>query len=298
MYVRSGYFIGGIIMRKTSQRKLSLLLVLFLVLPLVIGIAYADNGPKPSITIEVINCPVDDYCIALLRDDNAGGNWRDGLLNSDKIKNNAALSKIVNYNEGGWKMHVSPVGDNYHQSDSSGTYEFGYSVPKRFRVILVAANGNIFLSDPIEKVKYNAVFEYNAASGEIREIYSKGILNYVKNFFFCYVLTLIVEGILLSVFGLSTRKNRIHFLIINTVTQLLLNAYLIYSDWTGGIGGLGFWVCYLFAEVLIFFIEAAYYVITLRKKDGSKAPARCAVYALTANALSFFIGFFYYVFTF
>lgn len=308
MYEQSGFHIGGIIMRKASQRKLSLLLVLFLVMPLVIGIAYADMGPKPSITIEVINCPVDNYYIALLRDDNSGGNWLDGLQNSDEVKNNAALSKIVNYNEGGWKMHVPPVGDSYHSSSSSGTYVFGYSVPKRFRVILVASNGNIFLSDPIEKVKFNAVFEYNAASGEIKEIYSRGVLNYVKNFFCCYVLTLAIEGITLVVFGLSTKKNRIHFLIINTVTQLLLNAVLIYRDWTGGIRGTDFWftyllaedfwLTYLLAEVLILAIETGYYVITLRKKDGTKSPARSALYALTANLLSLFIGYVYYVITF
>lgn len=279
-------------MSKTNHQKISLLLVLFLVMPLVIGIAYADMGPKPSITINVTNAPA-DYYIGLLQDDDVGGNFLEGVKNKEEVKNNAALETLVNYEHDGWKLHVSPVGDAYYHSTSPGTYEFGYSVPNRFRVILVTTSGTVYLSDPITKNRYNAVFDYKASSGEIKEVYSQSILNYIKNFLICYVLTLIVEGIILSLFGLSTKKNRIHFLIINTVTQLILNVVLICTDRPGG---LDFWFSYFCCELGILLVEAVYYAIMLRKKDGTKKPLRSILYALTANLASVAVGFFYYTF--
>ena len=101
-----------------------------------------------------------------------------------------------------------------------------------------------------------------------------------------------MEGITLCCFGLSTRRNWVRFLIINTLTQLMLNASLILSDWNRGTGGIEFWGNYLCAEALILLIEAVYYAIVLRKKDGTKKTSRNIAYAITANLLSTAIGFF------
>ncbi|MBO4652911.1 MAG: hypothetical protein J5649_06305 [Lachnospiraceae bacterium] len=274
-------------MGRTNHRKMYLLL-LFLLLPLVINVAFADHGPKPSITVNVRNGP-EGYYIGLLQQDDAGDYRRESLLESDVVQSDEELKKLVSYQSDGWMLYVNPVSDPYYRSNSD-THTFDYMVPSYFRVILVGFDGTVYLSDPIERKAFNAVFDYDVATGKITEDHSESIRHYALNSLLCYIITLLIEGLILWWNDLGQKKNWLHFLIINTLTQILLNGCLVYYDWLGN-SGYGMIVLFFILELAIFLIEAAYYAFFLRTEDGTKRPSVGVKYAIAANLASMIGGF-------
>lgn len=209
---------------KTARKTIfGMLLVLGLLLPVLMNVSKADNGPKPSITINVKNGPA-AYYIAL----------RGSVANFDDIaklqksrlkekypdeKEQQAIDKIFS-----WGIHITPVGTSCYRGGGSGSYRFGYMVPKTFCVVMVTLDGDVIISDDVTKERYNAVFDYDVSTGELRELIKDGRMLYAKGAAICYILTLIFEAILLFPFGLASKKsNWLHFLIANTVTQIILN---------------------------------------------------------------------------
>ena len=276
-------------MGRTNHRKMYLLL-LCLLLPFVINVAFADHGPKPSITIHVQNGP-DGYYIGLLEPDSEPGYFLKGLRDYYKETADEELKTLLYYEKDGWYLHVPPVSDAYHRSNSDSSFEFGYMVPSTFRVIIVSYDGTVYLSDSIQKKAFNAVFDYDVATGKITENNSESIRHYVKNALLCYIITLLIEGLILWWNDLGTKKNWVHFLIINTLTQVLLNGSLAHYDWAHD-DTIGMIFLFFSLELAIFLLEAMYYSFFLRKKDGTKDRSLCKKYAVAANLASMIGGFF------
>ena len=205
---------------KTAHKTIfGMLLILGLLLPVLMNVSKADNGPKPSITINVKNGP-QAYYIAL----------RGSVANFDDIakrqksrlkekypdeKEQQAIDKIFS-----WGIHITPVGTSCYRGGGSGSYRFGYKVPKTFCVVMVTLDGDVIISDDVTKERYNAVFEYDVSTGELRELIKDSRMLYAKGAASCYILTLLLEGILLIPFGFASKKrNWMHFLIANSVFQ-------------------------------------------------------------------------------
>ena len=277
---------------KTARKTIfGLLLILCLMLPLFANVSKADMGPKPSITVKVKNAPA-EYYIAL-----SGGSGHGHRAENEKSrlkeenpgeKEHQAIDKIFSLG-----IHITPVGKSCYRSGGT-TYRFGYRVPKTFEVVIVSLDGEVYRSNTVKKERYNAVFEYDVSTGEIHEIIKESRMLYVSGAIGCYLLTLICEGLLLIAFGFAAKKkNWIHFLIANTVTQILLNVYLVNNITERMTTGFAM-LCFLFIEFVIFIIEAVYYKITLRRKDedkeGEKARGLTTLYALAANFTSFLVG--------
>ncbi len=276
-------------MGRTNHRKMYLLL-LCLLLPFAINVAFADHGPKPSITIHVQNGP-DGYYIGLLEPDSEPGHFLEELRDYHKETVDEELKTLLYYEKDGWYLHVPPVSDAYHRSSPGTTsYEFGYMVPSYFRVILVEADGTVHLSDPVKKSAFNAVFDYDVTTGTINENLVEGRLHYFFYVLFCYGLTLLLEGLVLRWIGLAQKRNKKHFLIINTLTQILLNAGLIYFD-SNHESTLVLIIAFFVLELLVFLIESVYYAIFLRMPDGTRKTSTSVLYAIGANALSMIGGF-------
>ena len=268
-----------------------LLLILGLLLPVLMNVSKADNGPKPSITINVKNGP-QAYYIALR---GSGGSGHDHHWEYEKSrlkenypgeKEHQAIDKIFSLG-----IHITPVGTSCYRGGGSGSYRFGYMVPKTFCVVMVTLDGDVIISDDVTKERYNAVFEYDVSTGELRELIKDGRMLYAKGAVSCYILTLLLEGILLIPFGFaSKKKNWIHFLIANTVTQIILNVYLVNNVTDHMTKGIAF-THFFFIELVIFIIEAVYYGITLREKNGDDVEGGKVVgYAFIANLASLVIG--------
>ncbi len=273
---------------ETARKKtFGMLLVLCLLLTAFMNVSKADSGPKPSIMVKVKNAP-DDYYIAL-----SGEGFRDMLeYQKNRLKEenpgekeHQAIDTIF-----GLEIHITPIGVSCYRGSGSESITFGYMVPTDFHVIIVTLDGEIYQSNDVTRKRYNAVFEYDVSTGEIHELLGEGGKIYALGAVSCYILTLIFEGIMLITFGFaSKKKNWMHFFIANTVTQIILNLYLVFnvSDYdTTFIAFLHF----LLIEIIIFIIEAVYYLITLRKKDGARARVKAVVYAAVANLTSLIMG--------
>lgn len=276
---------------KTARKTIfGMLLILGLLLPVFMNVSKADHGPKPSITINVKNGPAAGF-IALLEE---GGNRENSFAEREEARmkekhpgerEQQALETLFHYSSTGYCIHVPPSGSYCFKVAPSGSYRFTYMVPTRFRVIIVTLEGQVILSNPVTKNKYNAVFDYDAATGEITESKEKSQHDYVVNVITCYILTIIIEAIFFAWFELSSSKNWLRFWAINTVTQVLLNIYLLNAPkGNGGLIGL------ILAEIIICAIEAAFYCMTLRRWDKKISPRVCIWYAVVANAASFLLG--------
>ena len=268
-----------------------ILLILCLILPFFVRNTKADNGPKPSITIRVKNAP-QDYFIAL------SGGGSDSRDRNEKIKLKEANpgekeSKAIDllFTLG---VHTTPVGKSCYRS-SGITYTFGYMVPKNFHVILVTLDGEVFTSNDVTKVRFNAVFDYDVSTGELVEQIEDGRKRFAANIIVNYLLTLLLEGLILFAFGYASKKaNWIHFLIANTVTQALLNVYLA-CNITDGMASLYIMMDFFFIEFVIFLMEGIYYAATLRGKDDAKDGKLSFLYAAVANLFSLTVGALVYI---
>ena len=87
--------------------------------------------------------------------------------------------------------------------------------------------------------------------------------------------TLLIEGIILLLFRFSLRKNWAPFIVVNTVTQVALYAFIIFIS-----------MDYRPFEIVIAAAEALLYAKLLKEHS----VARRIAYALTANTASFVSG--------
>ena len=80
-------------------------------------------------------------------------------------------------------------------------------------------------------------------------------------------------------------------LITNVITQVILNVFLNLVNYTSG--SLAFILMYINAEIIVFVIEAVIYAGILPEPAEGEKPKRgkAVLYALTANAVSFALGF-------
>ena len=273
---------------ETARKTIfGMLLVLGLILPMLTNESKADVGPKRTITINVKNAP-QEYYIALYED---GTSFRDERYISELKEKHAgekehqAIDRIF-----GLKIRTSPDGDCCYRGSGSGSYRFWRSVPVKFSVVIVTLDGEIYQSNVVTKRKFNAVFEYDVSTGEIHELLPDSRKVYALSAASCYILTLILEGIVFIAFSFEARKkNWIHFFIANTVTQIILNLFVVYVI-SGSMTTFLAFMCYLGIEYVILVAEAIYYYAALRKKDGTRAGRLGVWYAAAANLTSLVVG--------
>ena len=275
---------------KIRSGKIKLIISLF-TFALVFGLSStsvrADMGPKPSITLTVINeGDSGNYYVALLEK-------RDGVLDEEsKLK----LDKEVNeenveeyldaFRYDGWCFHKTSVGGYLFEKNKDGIYDFIYMVPNPFRVVLIDKDGNVHVSDVITKKEYNAECTYDVSSGEVTEQYGDKVVRRIVYIAACYVFTLIIEFIFLLIFGYPLiKKNVISFIIANTLTNLTYSCFLISGPISLPVLFLSFVL-----EILIIIIEAVVYIIVLENREGKHPRLRSFFYALTANVVSSFMS--------
>lgn len=95
------------------------------------------------------------------------------------------------------------------------------------------------------------------------------------------ILTLLIEGLIFFAFGYRNKVSWIAFVVINLITQGVLNALL-----TGPNLG-SYWIFGFFLyEIIIFIVEITAFALILKEHKKGRAVH----YALTANFASLFLG--------
>lgn len=291
-------------MKRRSMRALLFALLASLALT---TFALADTGPKPQIIVRVTNAPEELYYLDLL----AEGEWDesgsfDGIEWSYTGEEAAALDEalLALLRESvpeGWHACVAegstgaPMwGDLYpeqFEADGTALHTFGYhGVPDSYRILMVTASGEVFLSDTLtrEVLQTTATVRWDGAASTVST--PAPAAGYALQFIATLLPTLLIEGLLLLLFGYSWKENRKAFFLVNLITQGLLSAFFAFEIVQNGAG---FWTYYLFllpAELVVLLIECYLYSARVLLKGHSKK--RAALYAVTANVASALLGYF------
>ena len=271
--------------------------------------ALADSGPKPQLTVRVKNAPQEPYYLDLL----AEGDWdAEDMDSNDGIEQNyygkedtldPDLLALLRENvPEGWHACVAqgttgaPIqGELYSEStDASGNalHVFGYhGVPSTYRIILVTQSGKVWLSEALErKVLQSSVTVHWADDAESTTVtVPSTIIGYLLQFLATFVPTLLIEGILLLLFQYSWRQNWKAFLFVNLVTQGLLAVASSSFTAHSGVSGWYLFCFFLPAELVVMLVEVFLYAG--RGLLTGHSRGRAALYAVTANFASAFLGY-------
>lgn len=158
-------------------------------------------------------------------------------------------------------------------------------VPDTYRVIVVTKSGESWVSEPLTHHALQCSSKVNWAE---KTLTAPPIwVGYVLQFLATCVPTLVIEALILLLYGYKWKTSWKPFLSVNLVTQ---GALALHFSATLVRHGFGFWYLFLFvpAEVAIAVAEALLYRRFLTEQGKGLAVA----YGLTSNAVSAVLGFF------
>lgn len=263
--------------------------VLLLCLLCLVPTAYADIGPKPEVTITVVNAPEGVLYLDLLAQ---GEPMDQPYSNSNGECDPALLDNLRSLEGDGWVLAYTtgtkgpPVfGDVRPRED--GTWRFSYvGLPETFRVAAATAD-----EAKAAEVSYtrdfvdNIVYDWQANT--VREA-TPPPLRFLIRLAATLIPTLLIEGALFWLFGFRERRGWLVFLAVNTVTQvglhLAVGSILPQAGWHF----LNYTLTILIPELIVWVAEAAAYAFLLREHSRGRRVG----YAFAANFASFVLGYF------
>jgi len=271
------------------KKRYILFIILFLLLfP---KIALADFGPKTSLDIYVKNAPLGLYYLDLLvnHDTNMDGEYDPDGYNEELYR------MLWDYDENGYWAEMMHQ-ENYIiglRGDLEGGYYGTYmlhsfvQVPSEFKIIIVSSNGSIRVSDVYRKLKFADEIYLDYKTMEITPAGNSIIGDWILQFLITLSATLLIEGIILLLFGFKLKLNWKPFLFVNLCTQIILIVFsgvlMVYG------GAFAYIFLFGFIEAAIIIIESiAYKKLLRREKEGGRVA-----YAVTANLISILFTFVY-----
>ena len=248
--------------------------VLLLCLLCLVPTAYADIGPKPEVTITVVNAPEGVLYLDLLAQ---GEPMDQPYSNSNGECDPALLDNLRSLEGDGWVLAYTtgvarnaPVfGDVRPRED--GTWRFSYvGLPETFRVAAATAD-----EAKAAEVSYtrdfvdNIVYDWQANT--VREA-TPPPLRFLIRLAATLIPTLLIEGALFWLFGFRERRGWLVFLAVNTATQvglhLAVGSILPQAGWHF----LNYTLTILIPELIVWMAEAAAYAFLLREHSRGRRP--------------------------
>lgn len=280
-------------MKKKSASLARVFPALLLCLLCLIPTAHADIGPKPELTVTVVNAPEETVYIDLL----AEGTPRDVSLSDQSGLDQAVMERLHSLEEDGWVLVVStgrsiPVFGNVCPSgytNGNPTYHFSYTgLPGEFKLAAATADEAKTTQLFIRERFYTSVV-YDWAANTLTYATPTPLL-WAAHLASTLIPTLIIEGLMLWLFGFRAKRSWLVFLCANTVTQTALH---LVCDAIGMpvMQAAFFWMFYLFLlvpELVIWGVEAAAYGLLLREHSRGRRVG----YAFAANILSYAASYF------
>lgn len=295
------------------MRRIHSALLFLLAAALLTAPVFADMGPKPQLTVRVENPPEELYYMDLLAE-GPPSPYAEGSSGGLPEEERAAmdqglLTALTAAAPEGW--HCCVVQDTLIWGDivsEEDLFQFWYSLPEVCRVLMVTKSGETFVSEPFapQVLQSSVTVDWAAKTLEAPPLF----LGYAAQFLATLLPTLAIEGALLLLFRLWSRRNGLVFLGVNLVTQGGLALWVSLRAVRYGVNGIHFMTSDFFplfsrlrffardfyydavssgllpAEAVILLAEMGLYMIFFR--DCSKR--RAALYALAANLCSFLLG--------
>lgn len=267
------------------KRVLCIVACLLLCLAGLTGTAAADTGPKPAVTVHVVNAPEGTYYLDLLITD------PDDYENIDPADYDPELiAGLKSWEDEGWYPALvegtnAPLfGDLTPGED--GAHRFTYfGLPQTFRIAVSGPGGAQATAEPFTRTVFYTRLTYDWETNTVTQATSPAGF-YGLQFLSTLAPTLIVEGLLLWAFGFRSRRDWLVFLLVNLVTQAGLHLWIAGDLIAAGSHPL-YYLVLLVAEIPILLVELAAYVFLLQEHTR----LRRALYALCANAASYAVGY-------
>lgn len=279
-------------MKKKSSSLARVLPVLLLCLLCLVPAARADIGPKPEVTITLVNAPEGTLYLDLL----AQGTPTSSPWSKPEDQNDldpAILDGLCSLEGDGWVLAYStgltengPVfGDVRPRED--GTWHFFYvGLPKTFRVAAATADTAQAVEVPYTR-DFVGNIVYDWQTNTVHEA-TPSTLRFLARLASTLIPTLVIEGLIFWLFGFRERRSWLVFLLINTITQiglhLAVGSMLAKSGWHF----LNYSLTLLIPELVIWCAEAAVYALLLEEHPRGRRIG----YAFSANVASFILGYF------
>lgn len=213
-------------MKKRSAFLRRGLLLFLLAAALLTVPVLADMGPKPQLTVRVENGPEELYYLDLLEEGEPIPFERQmpgGLKNNYTEEERSALDGELLEDFAaavpeGWRACVVQGDLVWGKVDSEdGCFSFSYLLPGVYRILMVTKSGETFLSEPIQRQVMQSSITLDWAAGTVKV--PPVLLGYAAQFLATLLPTLAIEGLLLLLFRLWSRRNALVFLGVNLLTQ-------------------------------------------------------------------------------
>ena len=287
------------------KRTLRMLTLLTLAMCLMTVFALADSGPKPLLTVKVENAPQEGYYLDLVTEGEyeysygRGESAYSGIDWSYSPEEAAALDAEL------LDTLRAAVPEGYHACTAEGTggapmwgelagqptgrqgeylHTFGYvGLPDNYQILIATKSGDTYLFPPCTRtvLQSSVTVDWETKSVEVPPAW----ISYVLQFLCTLLPTMVIEGVVLVLFGFSWKQNRKPFLLVNLITQ---GALAVYFSVTAVQSGVSWWYFFLLvpAEIVIAFVEGVLYTRLLTGGSSRRAFA----YGITANLCSALLG--------
>ena len=292
-------------MTKGSEARMRgwicILLMLSVIFVFAASPASADMGPKPSVTVEFDGRGDETLYATLLSDEEIYGPWR---TVSDDVLTELISKAETEEEAAAWQaIYDCAVTDpeGFRMMDQMFTVgpdeplAWTYYPPEEFKVaVYVPSEGTVYVSDEMERDAFESYFSAQIpdASGSpsagaaqplfVTEDIRMGSV--IGAFALRMVLTVVIEVLLALLFKYRKKKEIITIIVVNIITQGLLNLIMGLFDYT--MGGLVWVFVFPILEILVFVIELIVYLIAF--KDHSKG--KTFGYTLLANFITMALG--------
>ena len=270
-----------------------------LLLAVSISVALADTGPKPAVSVNVKNLGGAKCYATLLSEREQYGPYCTTEIEKrwDEMRAETAVwEAFAGYKDPDGFFFLQELWDLRYVPK----YAWEYHPPRIFKVLLYWPDeGRFAVSEITEAKDFYSLFEVDASEvrfadgSNIGTIAVKPVDSYsyrIWAFVSRVIITLAVELLIALAFLFRTKREWLVIIATNILTQIALGIFATISVVQGG-RDMQFFVTLAFLELGVAIIEAVVYILFLRKASGKKRGLWVyVVYALVANAASYFVG--------
>lgn len=276
--------------------------------------AKADMGPKASVRIQFENMG-DELCYGTLLSEmestGPASVWDGTEENARTYEEHPYSNYLVRAVWEAFAGYKDPDGYYFLQEGwvVSETKEIAwtYYPPPKFKILLYYPETETFVSSGIyERYAFDTYYtvgmngvdigsmEYNegmSTSGRLNAYRSYHYRQEILSLLARIALTIAIEMIVALLFGFREKNQLLILIIVNLVTQIVLNVLLNIINYNSG--PLAFTVFYALFEIVVFAMEAVLYCKILKKaSERQKKNWYYVTYSFAANSVSFGAGFF------
>lgn len=285
---------------RTHPRLLALVCAALVALALAAQPAWADTGPKASVTVTVTGLPAGPCYGTLLSQAESTG----PASAYDATVENKCVSDGGEEVWQAFQDYAATEPDGYHflqwtfDVARDGAIDWTYYPPSPFKVALYfPQTGAVVTSDVLERDAFASTYEVDLSgvdtsttqAGVLQVRSTSSLAAALPGAALRLVLTVVIELAVVWAFGYRQKGMLTFALLVNVATQLVLNARLAMVGYRQGPMAADFALVEL--EVVIFAVEAALFAWWLGARDQRTNPrGRAALCALAANAASLAVG--------